>query len=170
MDRGQLKYILRRLHSLSGILPLAVFMGEHYFTNAHALGGAQSFDEAVNNLHSIPFLWAMEIFVVLLPLLYHAVYGLFITRESHLNTGSYPQYQNIAYTAQRVTGVLLILFVGMHFYETRLQDIMHQWGIGGEKVDYAYMVNYFGAGWVKAIYVVGLAAIAFHLGNGLSLL
>ena len=44
---------------------------------------------------------------------------------------------------------------------------MHQLGWGGEKVDYAYMVAYFSPVWIKSLYAVALAAIAFHFGNGL---
>jgi succinate dehydrogenase / fumarate reductase cytochrome b subunit len=167
MDSGRAKYLLRRLHSLSGILPLAVFMAEHYYTNAHALGGAQSFNDAVNRLHEMPYLWALEFAVVLAPLLFHSVYGLFITADANPNNADYQHLDNLAYTAQRVTGVFLALFVVFHVYETRLQDLLYQWGLGGAKVDYNYMAQYFTPGWIKAIYIVGVGSLAFHLGNGL---
>lgn len=167
MDRGRLKYILRRLHSLSGVLPLAVFIAEHYYTNAHAIAGADSFNGAVERLHDIPYLWALEIGVVFAPLLFHSIYGFFITREWNPNVDAYPYYQNLAYFAQRVTGVILFLFVAFHVYETRVQDVLHQLGWGGAKVDYAYMAAYFTPAWVKLVYIVGLASVAFHLGNGL---
>ncbi len=167
MNRAQGKYLLRRLQSLTGILPLAVFIAEHYYTNAHALGGAQSFNDAVNRLHEMPYLWAMEILIVALPILFHSIYGFFITRESHPNVDAYPYYQNFAYLAQRVTGVVLFLFIIFHVYETRVQDLMYQWGIGGAHVDYAYMANYFAPIWIKVIYIIGVGSLAYHLGNGL---
>lgn len=167
MDRGRAKYYLRRLHSLSGILPLAVFLGEHYFTNAHAIRGAESFNAAVDRLHDMPFLWAMELGIVILPILFHSLYGFFITSEWRPNNDEYTHYSNMAYTAQRVTGVILFLFIAFHVYETRVQDVLHQLGWGGAHVDYAYMANYFTPVWIKAIYAVGVASVAFHLGNGL---
>jgi succinate dehydrogenase / fumarate reductase cytochrome b subunit len=167
MLSGRAKYILRRLHSLSGVLPLAVFIAEHYFTNAHAIAGAESFNAATGRLHEMPYLWAMEIAIVIGPLLYHSIYGLFITREADPNVDAYPTYQNLAYVAQRVTGVILALFIVFHVYETRVQDYLHQFGLGGAEVDYAYMANYFSPLWIKAVYIIGLASIAFHLGNGL---
>lgn len=167
MDRGRATYYLRRLHSLSGILPLAVFLAEHYYTNAHAIAGAESFNEAVNRLHDMPYLWALEIAVVIGPILFHSIYGFFITSEWHPNNDAYQHYQNLAYTAQRVTGVVLFLFVLFHVYETRVQDVLHQLGWGGAKVDYAYMAAYFTPAWIKAVYAVGVASVAYHLGNGL---
>ena len=167
MDRARSKYYLRRLQQLTGILPLAVFLGEHFFTNAHAIAGARSFDDAVARLHDMPYLWVMEIAVVIGPLLFHSIYGFFVTREARPNNDEYSHYQNLAYMAQRITGVILFLFIAFHVYETRVQDVLHQLGWGGEHVDYAYMANYFSPLWVKSIYTVGLAAVAFHLGNGL---
>jgi succinate dehydrogenase / fumarate reductase, cytochrome b subunit len=167
MTRGTLTYLLRRLHSLSGILPLTVFIGTHYWTNAHALGGAESFNKAVANLHEMPYLWAAEIGIVFAPLIFHSIYGLFITMESKPNVEAYPFYQNFAYTAQRVTGILLTLFIIFHLYETRWQQLMFEWGIGGAEVDYSYMAAYFSAGWVKVIYTIGIASVAYHVGNGL---
>ncbi len=167
MTRGTFTYLLRRLHSLSGIIPLAVFIAEHYWTNAHALGGAASFNAAVDRLHDMPYLWAAEIGIVFAPLLFHSIYGFFITAESKPNIDAYPFYQNFAYTAQRVTGIILFLFIIFHVSETRLQDYLYQWGLGGAKVDYAYMAEYFGAGWIKVIYILGVGSVAYHLGNGL---
>jgi len=40
-------FYLRRLHSLSGVLPVGVFLVEHLWTNATVLGGQRPFDEAV---------------------------------------------------------------------------------------------------------------------------
>lgn len=167
MNRAQGKYLLRRLQSLTGILPLTVFLANHYYTNAHALVSADAFNQAAASLHQMPYLWAAEIFVVFLPLLFHSIYGLFITVESHPNNDSYPFYQNFAYVAQRVTGVVLILFVVFHVWGTRVQQLLYDWGAGGALVDYAYMADYFTPGWVQAIYIIGLASVAFHVGNGL---
>lgn len=162
MDRARARYYLRRLHSLSGILPLAVFLAEHFYTNAHAIAGAESFNGAAERLHDMPFLWAMEIAVVIGPLLFHSIYGFFITSEWQPNNDEYAHYQNLAYTAQRVTGVIIFLFVAFHVYETRVQDVFF-----GKHIDFAYMANYFSPVWIKAVYTVGLASVAYHLGNGL---
>lgn len=168
MLSGRAKYYLRRAHSLSGILPLAVFLAEHFYTNAHAIAGPASFNAASDRLHDMPFLWAMEIAVVFGPLFFHSIYGFFISREANPNVDAYPTYQNMAYMAQRVTGVILALFIAFHVYETRVQSYLHHFDLGGAVIDYAYMANYFSAVWVKVIYAIGLAAVAFHLGNGLA--
>jgi succinate dehydrogenase / fumarate reductase cytochrome b subunit len=162
MDRARAKYYVRRFHSLSGLLPLAVFLAEHYFTNAHALHGAESFNKAAENLHDMPYLWLMEWVVVIGPLLFHSIYGFFITSEWKPNNDEYQHYQNLAYMAQRVTGVIIFVFVAYHVWGTRVQD-----QVFGVHVDYAYMANYFSPVWIKVWYGVGLAAVAYHLGNGL---
>ena len=131
------------------------------------MAGAESFNAAGASLHDMPFLWAMEIGVVFVPILFHSIYGFFISREADPNIDAYPTYQNIAYVAQRVTGVILFLFIGFHVYETRLQSYLHHFDLGGAVVDYNYMAAYFSALWVKVIYAIGLASVAFHLGNGL---
>ena len=72
-------FVLRKLHQLSGIVPLGVFLLEHFYTNSKAMTGAESFNEAVRDLQAIPYVLLIEITGIFIPLIYHAVYGLFIT-------------------------------------------------------------------------------------------
>ncbi|PWT92701.1 MAG: succinate dehydrogenase, partial [Blastocatellia bacterium] len=48
-------FILRKLHQLTGIVPLGIFLLEHFYTNSKALDGAASFNDAVKDLQSIPY-------------------------------------------------------------------------------------------------------------------
>ncbi|MBP1611412.1 MAG: succinate dehydrogenase subunit, partial [Acidobacteria bacterium] len=66
-------FTLRRLQSLTGVVPVGVFLLEHWFTNAFALGGAAAYNEKVEFLRSLPYLFLLEVFGIFLPIAFHAV-------------------------------------------------------------------------------------------------
>ena len=70
---------MRKLHQLSGIVPLGAFLLEHFYTNSKAMTGPNDFNKAVVDLQSIPYILFIEIGVIFIPLIYHAVYGMVIT-------------------------------------------------------------------------------------------
>ena len=100
-------FILRKLHQLTGIMPLGFFLLEHFYTNSKALSGAADFNTAVKDLQSIPYILFVEIGGIFIPLIYHAVYGMVITVEARPNNLHYPYARNWFYTIQRVTGMIL---------------------------------------------------------------
>jgi len=55
-------FLLRKLHQLTGIVPLGLFFAVHMFTNAKAMNGEKVFNEAVADIHHIPFLLFIEVF------------------------------------------------------------------------------------------------------------
>ena len=83
-------FILRKLHQLTGIMPLGFFLLEHFYTNSKALNGAAAFNTAVSDLQEIPYILLIEIGGIFIPLIYHAVYGLVITAEARPNNLYYP--------------------------------------------------------------------------------
>ena len=83
-------FVLRKLHQLSGIVPLGLFVLEHFYTNSKAINGAGAFNEAVKDLQAIPYILLIEIGGIFIPLIYHAVYGLVITMEARPNNLNYP--------------------------------------------------------------------------------
>src|ERR671939_1737712 len=112
-------FILRKLHQLSGIVPLGIFLLEHFYTNSKALTGPGDFNNAVKELQSIPYILFIEIGGIFIPLIYHAVYGLFITWEARPNNLHYPYPRNWFYTIQRVTGLILFFFILFHVLNFR---------------------------------------------------
>ncbi|HKO63087.1 MAG TPA: hypothetical protein VJV03_18140, partial [Pyrinomonadaceae bacterium] len=112
-------FILRKLHQLSGLVPLGVFLLEHFYTNSKALGGAAHFNEAVADLQAIPYILLIEIGGIFIPLIYHAVYGLVITIEARPNNLAYPYPRNWFYLIQRITGVVLFFFITFHVLNFR---------------------------------------------------
>lgn len=163
LDADRRHFLLRRLHSLSGVLPLAVFLVNHFYTNAHSMFGQAAFDKAAADLHGIPYLLGLgELAMAFIPLAFHSIYGFMITSTGSVNLGNWPERRNLAYVMQRVTGVIIFLFVIYHVWNTRAQTVLF-----GTEIDFAYMATYFTPGWVKAVYIVGVLAAVWHLANGL---
>src|ERR671938_2063566 len=112
-------FMLRKLHQLTGIVPLGAFLLEHFYTNSKALTGANDFNSAVVDLQSIPYILFVEIGLIFIPLIYHAVYGLVITVEARPNNLNYPYPRNWFYLIQRITGVILFFFILFHVLNFR---------------------------------------------------
>ncbi|MGH9760877.1 MAG: succinate dehydrogenase, partial [Blastocatellia bacterium] len=113
--------MLRKLHQLTGVVPLGVFLLEHFYINSRALGsaaagktGEQLYNASVADLRSIPCILFIEVFGIVLPLTFHGIYGLVIARESVPNTRQYGYARNWLYLLQRVTGVFLFVFITFH--------------------------------------------------------
>ncbi len=168
-DRTRRRFLLRKLHSLSGVVPVGLFVLFHLFTNARALSGEASFEHAVLDIQAIPYLPIVEALTVLGPLLFHALYGVKIALEGRPNVGAYPHNRNWMYVAQRVTGLLAFAFIGWHLSELWLPKVTGRLApeqfYGALCRDMSSVVG--GVPLVAIGYVFGIAACVFHLANGL---
>ncbi|REJ79075.1 MAG: succinate dehydrogenase [Acidobacteria bacterium] len=168
------KFILRKLHQITGIVPLGIFFAVHMFTNAKAMNGPEVFNDAVADIHHLPFLLLIEIFGIFLPLAYHSVYGLFITREARNNISQYGYGRNWLYVFQRVSGIFLFVFLLFHLLHFRW-GLFASIGLTGTAVagnaDQAFSIvaGDFQNLAVLAFYVFGVFATAWHLGYGIFL-
>jgi succinate dehydrogenase / fumarate reductase cytochrome b subunit len=173
------RYIARKLFELTGFLPVGGFLIEHLYSNFQAVGpgGAERFDKIVKDLQTNPIIIFLEIFAIGLPLLYHAGYGLFVAKSARPNVGSYGFFRNWLYLFQRVTGVLLLLYIGYHVWNTRLAPLVQPENQYFQTVDNQnlvssrFMVHYFREYHfglqVVWIYAVGIACAVYHFANGL---
>jgi len=163
-------FILRKLHQLSGIIPLGLFLLEHFYTNSKALTGAADFNNAVKDLQSIPYILFVEIGGIFIPLIYHAVYGLVITMEARPNNLNYPYPRNWFYLIQRITGVILFFFITFHVLNFRFGLVP---GLNTVSVAHSPEMAFdivsreFHMVWIFMIYVVGITATVWHLANGI---
>ena len=163
-------FILRKLHQLSGIMPLGIFLLEHFYTNSKALAGEAAFNGAVKDLQSIPYILLVETGGIFIPLIYHAVYGLVITAEMRPNNLHYPYARNWFYTIQRVTGIILFFFILFHVLNFRFGMIP---GLNTESVahfpdkSFAIVSREFHMVPIFIIYVVGITATVWHFANGI---
>lgn len=152
-------FMLKRLHSLSGVLPLAGFVAFHLFENSHSVAGAEAFNNFTAFMRSQPYLYLIEA-ALLTPLLFHAVLGVWLARATKQNVGQFPNAQNLSYLFQRVTGIVLFAFIAFHLWTTRFA------GIPADHM-FQTLADEFSRPMVAAFYVVGILCAAFHLSNGL---
>ncbi len=172
------EFLLRRLHSLSGLIPVGAYMVIHLLTNASVLDAPSTFQENVYRIHSLGRgLVFVEWGFIFLPLIFHAVFGVIIIRGGLPNSGNYPYANNIRYTLQRVSGVIAFLFIFWHVFH------MHGWFHGqtwltnvAEPLGGAEFRPYNAASSltlalrgivVPTLYAIGVVACVFHLANGI---
>ena len=105
------RFLLRRLHSLCGVLPIGVFLVIHLWTNLHAIRGRGAFRHAVEDIQSIPGLGVIEFVAILAPLAFHAIYGVVIAAQSRFNVHRYSYTRNWMFVLQRVTGLIAVAFL-----------------------------------------------------------
>lgn len=167
-DKSRRPYLMRKIHSLTGVLPIGGFLCFHLFENAKALQGQQQFDEAVAGIGHMPYLPVLEA-TILLPLLFHAGYGVVIALQGKYNNTRYTYSRNWMYTLQRVTGLIAFAFICVHLYEYWFHRVA-----GDLATDQFYpklcenLSATVGPVPVRAFgYIIGIAACAFHFANGL---
>jgi succinate dehydrogenase / fumarate reductase cytochrome b subunit len=163
-------FVLRKLHQLSGIFPLGIFLLEHFYTNSKALTGAADFNSAVSELQSIPYILFIEIGGIFIPPTYHAIYGLVITMEARPNNLAYPYPRNWFYLVQRITGVILFFFIFFHVLNFRFGMIP---GLNEVSVAHApdqafdIVAREFRMIPIFIVYMIGITATVWHFANGI---
>lgn len=167
-------FILRKLHQLTGIVPLGAFFFVHMFTNSKAMSGEKVFNDAVADIHHIPYLLFIEIFGIFLPLVFHSVYGIFITAEARNNVFNYGYGRNWFYFFQRATGIFLFFFLVFHILNMRFGAIpgLTTYGnpVAGNAADaFKIVAAEFRNIFILLFYILGVAATAWHLAYGLFL-
>lgn len=163
LSRDDCHFILRRLHSLTGIVPIGGFLLFHFFENASARHGAEAFDKTVAAIADMPYLYALELGVLGLPILFHAVYGLFITSSSRPNVAGYSYARNWAYFFQRITGLIAFAYILFHVATTRVYSLFFK----GSAITFSDMHAMLSQPLIFAFYVIGILAVTFHFSNGI---
>jgi succinate dehydrogenase / fumarate reductase cytochrome b subunit len=152
-------YVLDKLHSLSGVIPIGAFLAEHFWSNSYALVSVKQYNQTSAELQTIPWRLAVEALVIWLPILFHGFYGIYIWWMGKSNAWNHPWMANWMYTLQRWTGIIAFAFIGWHVYTERfLTHGMSTYAGMAEAMSHPYYV---------AFYLIGVVASSFHLGNGL---
>ena len=154
-------FILRRIHSLTGIVPIGGFLLFHFFENGAIFYGAEAYNEMSAGARGIRYIELIELLLIFLPLLYHAVYGLFIASYARNNTMTYNYSRNNLFMWQRATGIIILLFLLYHIWHFRLTQF---WFGQANTESVMNTISYVP---VLVFYIVGVVASAFHLGNGI---
>lgn len=116
-------FLLRKLHSLSGIVPIGAFLVEHLVSNFEALKGPAAYAAQVKFLNGLPFVRVLEWVFIFLPILYHALYGVFIWWRGKSNVVYYPWAGNWMYVAQRWTGLIAFAYIIQHVLRQRFLGV-----------------------------------------------
>jgi succinate dehydrogenase / fumarate reductase cytochrome b subunit len=167
-ETGKANFILRRLHSLTGIL-FGGYLVIHLLVNATLIQGTLPHDIyqwQVDKIHSLPFLWALEWGLIYLPILYHTVYGIYIVLTGQPNVGRYPYEKNVLYTVQRFSGLFIVFWLLFHVLALKYglfgQNLAFRPGQAtaavAQHLDNKFLL------WVW--YPIGVLASCFHLANG----
>ncbi|AAS43546.1 succinate dehydrogenase cytochrome B558 [Bacillus paranthracis] len=155
------EYTFRKWHSLMGVIPVGVFLTQHLIVNNFATRGAEAFNKAAGFMELLPFRYALEIFIIFLPILYHAIYGLYIAFTAKNNAVSYGYFRNWMFVFQRISGIVTLIFISWHVWETRIQAAL------GKEVNYDMMADILNNPAMFAFYLVGVVSTIFHFANGL---
>lgn len=158
-------FLWRRLHSLSGIVPVGAFLVEHFISNAFATNGPAAYGDQVKFLTGLPFTIWLEIFGIYIPILYHALYGIYIWWRGESNVQSYPWSGNWLYTAQRYTGIIALIYIAVHTYSMRFTGV-HLFG-GGYIYAFGKVRGELMATGNAIFYVVGIVAASWHFAYGI---
>lgn len=165
-------FLLRKLHQVTGIVPLGMFYFVHIYTNVTAMNGPKVFNDHVQDIHDIPFLLFIEVFGIFLPLAYHSIYGVLISGEAKVNVLSYPYARNWFYLFQRITGIFLFFFLLFHLLNFRFGLIpgLNMTPVAGHAQEAFSIINReFQTVWIVVVYILGVLATAWHLGYGIFL-
>jgi succinate dehydrogenase / fumarate reductase, cytochrome b subunit len=152
-------YLLRKLHSLSGIVPVGAFLAEHFWSNSAVLVSPEKYNDVSRDLQTIPFRPLVEWAFIFLPLLYHAGYGVYIWFRGDSNVSSYPWVKNWLYTLQRYTGLIAFVYIAWHLYTER-------WLTHGHST-YESVAQDLSNPLFFAFMLIGVLASSFHLGVGI---
>ncbi|OEH87017.1 succinate dehydrogenase [Desulfuribacillus stibiiarsenatis] len=164
MERGN-HFLLRKVHSLLGVIPLGIFLMEHFYVNSLALKGPETYDAMVNGfmgLMTLPYFIFVELFVIIFPLLLHGIYGMYIVYHAQYNVDRYGYGRNWAFVLQRVSGVIMFVFLIWHVWHLRLSHVVYGTPINFESMA-AIVANPFSLGF----FILGIIATAYHFANGL---
>ncbi|WP_053364279.1 succinate dehydrogenase cytochrome b558 subunit [Bacillus sp. FJAT-27251] len=160
MARNQ-EFLWRRLHSLLGVIPVGLFLVQHLVINHFATQGPEAFNNAAHFMERLPFRIFLEVFVIYLPLLFHAIYGIYIAFTAKNNTSRYGYFRNWMFMLQRVTGIITLVFIAWHVWETRIAAAF------GAEVNFNMMADILASPFMFIFYVVGVLSAIFHFANGL---
>ena len=160
-------FLWRRLHSLSGIIPIGAFLLEHLISNSVGTKGPAEYTKQVEFLTGLPFAFWLEVFGIYIPILYHGIYGVYIWWRGENNVNDYPWTGNWMYTLQRYTGIIVFAYIIYHTWYMRFTGI-HLF----EHPDAAYWKvwhEFNTSNWAFYAYIVGIVTASWHFGYGIFL-
>lgn len=154
-------FFIRRLHSLVGLIPVGIFLCVHLLLNSTALFGPNFYaNVTIAGMRGIPFIILAELFIIAIPIIFHAAYGIYIVYMAKNNVLRYTYARNWMFYLQRITAIITTIFVVFHVLTLRVFTD----SVGDTVVSFVYVLqNPLGL----FLYCLCVVAAIFHFSNGL---
>lgn len=166
--KDQLHYLLLKLHSLTGIIPIGIFLAFHLGFNSLRTVGVSQYQFGIDLINNAPFLIWIEIFAIYIPLLFHSIMGFYVTQLGKNNVFRYQYARNWMYTLQRATGAIVFAFLVYHLLTTVVPKMANGKTLFDASPFLINIMNEEFQTWPgRIIYLVGIVAATFHFANGL---
>jgi len=168
IPKGQVHFLLLKFHSLTGLVPIGLFLTFHLLINSLRTVGVLPYQWSIDAINNLPFLIWIEVFFIYIPLLFHSFMGFYIAQVAKLNMIRYRYPRNWMYVLQRLTGAIVFVFLIYHLGTTvapKLWNSYHLFEAAPFLID---VMNQEFATWTgRIIYLVGILSATFHFSNGL---
>ena len=160
-------FLTRRIHSLTGLVPVGLFLVYHLYLQLYLHSGAEVYNEVINGFYDSPLaIWSLVI-VVYIPLFFHAFFGIRLIFESKVQP-SYTYFSHLLYWLQRISGVGVLLFTIAHVWNAQLGPwVAGTWGTHFEHLSSGFADPDSGL-ITKAVYLLGTIGAVFHFSNGIN--
>ncbi len=155
-------FYLKRLMSITGLLPVGGFLVQHIFSNSYIFNSPQVFNEHSEFLLSFPRVVLIELALIYFPIFLHAALGIVIVYKSQNNFAQYGFFRNWMFFFQRLTGLVALIYIIVHSYTTRIHSFLtHQ------EFHAANMSQTLSQPFWFWFYFVGIICVVFHFSNGI---
>lgn len=168
----QSNFLLRRLHSLSGIVPIGGFLIFHLFANSVAIENPEGYNFIINFLRSLPFVEFIEIAVLGLPIAFHALYGILIYTTAKPNQFQYSHAENWRYIIQRASGMIALVYIIYHVWQFKFVEHLDYNYVakslaGTQEIGFLPEIPFINPFSIYAFYLISLISINYHFANGI---
>ncbi len=168
ISKGQVHFLLLKVHSLTGLVPIGLFLTFHFLINSLRTVGVLPYQWSIDVINNLPFLIWIEISIIYIPLLFHSFVGIYITQVAKLNVIRYRYPRNWMYVLQRVTGAVVFVFLIYHMGTTVAPKLWYGHHLFEAAPFLIDVMNQEFATWTgRTIYLVGILSATFHFANGL---
>ena len=168
IPKGQIRFFLLKIHSLTGLIPIGLFLTFHLLINSLRTFGPLPYQWGIDIINNLPFLIWIEIFFIYIPLLFHSFMGFYITQVAKMNVIRYRYTRNWMYVLQRLTGGIVFVFLIYHMGTTVVPKLWYGHHLFEAAPFLIDVMNQEFATWSgRIIYLVGILSATFHFSNGL---
>ncbi|MDD2497001.1 MAG: succinate dehydrogenase [Desulfitobacteriaceae bacterium] len=154
-------FLIRRVHSLLGIIPVGIFLCVHFLINSSVfLNGFSTYEITIKGMKAVPLIVLAELIIIAIPILFHGIYGIWIVYLAKNNALRFTYYRNWMFYLQRITAVITLIFVIIHVYTLRLMQ--HE-----PAMIINTLVSHLQNPLFFALYIIGVLSAIFHFANGI---